>query len=60
MKLEETRLAVIPTPSNGEVLTYEFKGTIEDNTFLIYINAETSKEENILILLKTEGGLLTI
>ncbi len=60
MKLEETRLAVIPTDSNGEVLTYEFKGTVEDNTFLIYRNAETGKEENILILLKTEGGLLTI
>ena len=60
MKLEKTRLAVIPTDSNSEVLTYEFKGTIEDNTFLIYINAQTGKEENILILLETEGGLLTI
>lgn len=60
MKLEESRLAVIPTNSNSEVLTYEFKGKIEDNTFLIYINAKTGKEENILILLKTEGGLLTI
>jgi len=60
MKLEETRLAIIPTTSNNEVLTYEFKGSIEDNTFLIYINAKTGKEENILILLKTEGGLLTI
>ena len=60
MTLEETRLTVIPTDSNGEVLTYEFKGTIEDNTFLIYINAKTGKEENILILLKTEGGVLTI
>lgn len=60
MKLEKTRLAIIPTESNNEVLTYEFKGTIEDNTFLIYINAKTGKEENILILLKTEGGLLTI
>lgn len=60
MKLETTRLAIIPTASNNEVLTYEFKGTIEDNTFLIYINANTGKEENILILLKTEGGLLTI
>ncbi len=60
MKLEKIRLAVIPTDSNKEVLTYEFKGTIEDNTFLIYINARTGKEENILILLKTEGGLLTI
>ena len=43
-----------------EVLTYEFKGTIEDKTFLIYINTKTGKEENILILLETEGGLLTI
>ena len=60
MKLEKTRLAVIPTNSNNEVLTYEFKGTIEDNTFLIYINAKSGKEENILILLKTQGGLLTI
>ena len=60
MKLEETRLAIIPTDSMSEVLTYEFKGTIEDNTFLIYINVKTGKEENILILLKTEGGLLTI
>jgi len=60
MQLENTRLAVIPTDSNGEVLTYEFKGKIEDNTFLIYINANTGKEENVLILLETEGGLLTI
>jgi len=60
MKLEESRLAVIPTDSNNEVLTYEFKGRIEDNTFLIYINANTGKEENILILLETKGGLLTI
>ena len=60
MKLEEIRLAVIPTDSNNEVLTYEFKGTVEDNTFLIYVNAKTGKEENILILLKTEGGMLTI
>ena len=60
MKLENTRLAVIPTDSNSEVLTYEFKGKIEDKVFLIYINAKTGKEENILILLETEGGLLTI
>ena len=60
MKLEKTRLAVIPMDSNNEVLTYEFKGQIDGNTFLIYINTSTGEEENILILLKTEGGLLTI
>lgn len=60
MILEQVRLALIPTNSNNEVLTYEFKGKIEDNTFLIYINANDGKEENVLILLETEGGLLTI
>ncbi len=55
MKLEKSRLAIIPTNSNNEVLTYEFKGTIEDKEFLIYINAKTGKEENILLLLNTPG-----
>lgn len=60
MKLQHSRLTVIPVDGNKEVLAYEFKGTVEDNTFLIYINANTGKEENVLILLETEGGLLTI
>ena len=60
INLESTRLVVIPTNSNNEVLTYEFKGKIDNNTFLIYINANTGEEENILILLETKGGILTI
>ena len=60
IELESTRLAIIPTNSNNEVLTYEFKGKIDNNTFLIYINANTGEEENILILLETKGGILTI
>lgn len=60
MNLQEVRLALIPTDSLNEVLTYEFKGTIDSKTFLIYINAHTGTEENILILLETEGGMLTI
>ena len=53
-------IAIIPTDSNSEILTYEFKGKIDDREFLIYINAKTSQEERILLILETEGGTLTM
>ena len=45
---------------NTEVLCYEFKGTVENKNFLVYINAENGEEEEILVILETEGGTLTI
>lgn len=60
LEVENVRLAVIPTDSKSEVLTYEFKGKVDGKTFLIYINANTLKEENVLLLLETPGGILTI
>lgn len=54
-------LAVIPVENTEEeVFCYEFKGKIEDKEFLVYINAETGEEEEILVILETEGGTLTI
>ena len=38
-----------------EILCWEFKGRVKDNEFLVYINAETGKEEDILVILETEG-----
>lgn len=52
--------AIIPTENGIEVLCYEFKGKIEDKEFLVYVNTETGEEENILIILETEGGTLTV
>lgn len=60
IKIENTRLALIPTESKEEVLCYEFKGIIEDKEFLIYINADTLVTEKIYILLDTPGGTLAI
>ena len=60
INIEHERKAVIPLDNNQEVYCYEFEGTVEDTRFLVYINAETGKEEEILILLETEGGTLTI
>lgn len=53
-------LAIIPTEYQTEVLCWEFKGSIKGNDFLIYINAETGKEEDILVIVDTPNGTLTM
>ncbi len=57
----EPRLAVVPTEGGYEYLCYEFvcKG-VDDEDILVYINCETGLEEQILILLKSENGELTV
>lgn len=54
------KLAVIPTDSKEEILTYEFKGKIEEREFIVYVNAQTGNEEKILLILDTPGGILTM
>lgn len=60
-KLEITSegLAIIPTEWNTEIFCYEFKGKINDTDFLVYVNADTGKEENILVIIETPDGILT-
>lgn len=53
-------MAIIPTEWKTELTCYEFKGKIEDRECLVYINVETGKEENVLMILDTPGGTLTI
>ena len=53
-------LAIIPTEWKTEIFCYEFKGKVEDTEFLVYINAETGKEENILVIINTPNGTLTM
>ena len=43
-----------------EVLCYEFKGTYMNKNFIVYINAENGREEEILLLIESENGILTI
>ena len=52
--------AIIPNDDGSEVFCYEYKGKVEDKEFLVYVNAENGKEENILMILDTPGGTLTI
>ena len=53
-------MAIIPTEWITEITCYEFKGKVKDKEFLVYINVETGKEEDILIILETPGGTLTV
>lgn len=53
-------LAIIPTEFKTEVLCWEFKGKVKDSEFLVYINAQTGREEDILMIINTENGILTM
>ncbi|GAE88543.1 germination protein YpeB [Acetivibrio straminisolvens] len=60
MQVLSSGLAIIPTDYKTEIYTYEFKGKLNDKDFLVYINAETGKEENILMIIDTPNGVLTM
>ncbi len=60
LTIESSKLCLIPKESLTEVLCYEFKGTSAGRNFLIYINAENGREEEILILIESEDGTLTV
>lgn len=53
-------LALIPVGASDEKLTYEFQGKLGEETYLVYINAENGREENVLKLIETENGTLTM
>lgn len=53
-------LAMIPTEYQTEILCWEFKGKVEDKEFLVYVNVETGKEEDVLVILNTPDGTLTM
>ena len=59
LEIISSGLAVIPTEWKTEILCYEFKGKVEDKEFLVYINAENGREEDILIITNTPNGTLT-
>lgn len=53
-------MAIIPTDWKTELTTYEFKGKIDENNFIVYINVENGKEEKIFMIIDTPGGTLAI
>lgn len=60
LTVRQCRLALIPTPGLNEVLCYEFLCSgAQDDRVLVYINAATGYEEDILILQQSDSGVLT-
>jgi germination protein YpeB len=61
LRVESTRLAVIPTRGKQEKLCWEFRCiTDEGQHCMVYIGAESGQEEQILLLLEDESGTLTV
>lgn len=60
LEIKAEGLAIIPTKYKTEILCYEFKGRVEEQEFLVYINAENGREEDILIITNTPNGTLTM
>ncbi|MBQ7045782.1 MAG: germination protein YpeB [Clostridia bacterium] len=60
LSVKSQKLALIPTASKEQVHCFEFTCTgFNNDEVLVYINTATLKEEQIFILLKTDGGILT-
>ncbi len=60
LEITSEGLAMIPTEYQTEILCWEFKGNVEERQFLVYINVETGKEEDVLVILNTPNGTLTM
>lgn len=59
LNIESERLVVIPTQWQSEIECWEFEGNTQGLDFIVYVNAQTGKEEDILIITNTPNGILT-
>lgn len=60
LDVKATKLALVPKDSMREVLCYEFTGTFNDRNFIVYVNAQNGREEEIFLLIESDEGVLTI
>lgn len=61
LEIQRTQLTLVPDlAGTGEILAYEFLGRLGQDTYLVYINAETGEEEQILQLIESDGGTFTL
>lgn len=61
LTVTDTSLAVVPSSGTNELYCYEFHCTSPGGRqMLVYINADTGKEEQLLLLEISENGTLTV
>ena len=56
LKVTQCGMAVIPTEGENEILCYEFRCKLNDETYIIYFDANTQKQVKIFKILSTENG----
>jgi germination protein YpeB len=59
LQVANQRAAVIPLPDGSEAFTYEFNIRLNEDDFLVYINAQSGQEEQVLQLVHAPEGELT-
>ena len=60
LSIQSSRLVVIPTDGQNERFCYEFLASGDGGQqLLVYVNAATGAEENLLLLIQTPNGTLT-
>ena len=60
VNIESVRLAIIPTEFNSEKTCWEIKGKVTERDFLVYVNVENGKEEDILMILNSSEGTVAM
>lgn len=59
LKINTTRLSVVPVGTESETLCYEFSGEYDGRTYYVYIDAKTGRQvEMFKVIESTEGKLL--
>lgn len=60
LDIEREQLCVIPTDGGNEQLAWEFMGKFAEETYIIYLNAESGDEIQVFKVINTETGSLTV
>ncbi len=60
LKINRVRLVIIPDPALHEKLCYEIDADLRDERYFIYVNAVNGREEQILKVVETEEGTMTM
>ncbi|MDB4898010.1 MAG: hypothetical protein JWN15_4272 [Firmicutes bacterium] len=61
LAVARVQLTLIPSLSGAdEILAYEFLGSLGQDAYLVYINAESGGEEQVLQQVQTDGGTFAL
>ncbi len=60
IQVQSVRLALIPTDTNEEKICWEFTGAKGGQDFIIFVNAMTGVEEDIMMIQHTNNGTLVM